>query len=43
MSYAEYFFHQGTNIRAYDYMGAHRQPDGSVYFRVWAPKARACR
>lgn len=39
MSYAEYFFHQGTNIRAYDYMGAHRQPDGSVYFRVWAPKA----
>ncbi len=40
MSQAEYFFHQGTNIRAYDYMGAHRLEDGSVVFRVWAPGAK---
>ena len=40
MSQAEYFFHQGTNIRAYDYMGAHRLEDGSVVFRVWAPNAK---
>jgi len=39
VSQAEYFFHQGTNIRAYEYMGAHRLEDGSVRFRVWAPNA----
>ena len=41
MGEAEYFFHQGVNCKAYQYMGAHRQPDGSVRFRVWAPNARA--
>ncbi len=40
MSKAEYFFHQGTNSHAYDYLGAHARPDGSVVFRVWAPHAR---
>lgn len=39
MGAAEYFFHQGTNSRAYEFMGAHRQSDGSVVFRVWAPHA----
>jgi 1,4-alpha-glucan branching enzyme len=36
-----YYFHQGTNSKAYDYMGAHRCGDGSVVFRVWAPHAVA--
>lgn len=35
-----YFFHQGTNSRAYDYLGAHEIPGGYV-FRVWAPNAAA--
>ena len=35
---ALYLFHQGTNYRAYDYLGAHRAQDGFV-FRVWAPHA----
>ena len=35
-----YFFHQGTNYRAYDYMGAHKVNGGYV-FRVWAPNADA--
>ena len=39
MGVAEYFFHQGTNSRAYEYMGAHRNENGSVTFRVWAPHA----
>lgn len=46
-SLAPYLFHQGTNYRAYEYMGCHaetqRGEDGSeaeVYvFRVWAPNA----
>ncbi|MGM9683623.1 MAG: 1,4-alpha-glucan branching protein GlgB [Eubacteriales bacterium] len=33
-----YLFHQGTNYRAYEYMGAHRSANGYV-FRVWAPNA----
>ena len=37
---AAYFFHQGTNFKSYEYMGAHRTPDGFV-FRVWAPNADA--
>lgn len=35
---APYLFHQGTNCRAYDYMGGHRTERGMV-FRVWAPNA----
>ncbi len=37
---AAYLFHQGTNFKAYEYMGAHRTPNGFV-FRVWAPNASA--
>ena len=37
---APYFFHQGTNYTAYEYMGVHRVKDGFV-FRVWAPNAEA--
>ena len=36
---AEYFFHQGTNYKAYEYLGVHRLSDGSYVFRVWAPNA----
>ena len=39
-----YFFHEGTTIEAYTYMGAHpdRQDGAAGYvFRVWAPNARA--
>ena len=35
---APYYFHQGTSIRAYEYLGAHRRGD-RVAFRVWAPNA----
>ncbi len=35
---AEYLFHQGTNYKAYEYLGAHAEADGYV-FRVWAPNA----
>lgn len=35
---APYYFHQGTSIRAYEYLGAHREGDRFV-FRVWAPNA----
>ena len=35
---APYFFHQGTNMRAFDYLGAHRVGNRFV-FRVWAPNA----
>ena len=34
----EYLFHQGTNYRAYDYLGAHKYGDKMI-FRVWAPSA----
>ncbi len=37
---AEYLFHQGTNYRSYEYMGAHDVGDGRIVFRVWAPGAR---
>lgn len=37
---AAYFFHEGTNYNAWEYMGAHRDGDGYV-FRVWAPNADA--
>ena len=36
----EYLFHQGTNFRAYDYLGAHKSGDKMI-FRVWAPSALA--
>ncbi len=35
---APYLFHQGTNYRAYEYMGSHITGD-DVVFRVWAPNA----
>ena len=35
---AHFYFHQGTNYRAFDYLGAHKEKDGFV-FRVWAPNA----
>ncbi len=37
---ALYFFHQGRNSKAYEYMGAHKA-DGkdAAVFRVWAPHA----
>lgn len=37
-----YLFHQGTNFKAYEYLGAHCEKTGSGYvytFRVWAPNA----
>ena len=37
---AAYFFHEGTNYTAFDYMGAHFE-DGEYVFRVWAPNASA--
>lgn len=39
---ALYYFHRGTNNRAYNYMGAHRLDNSdSVSFRVWAPNAKS--
>ena len=35
---AAYLFHEGTNYRAYDYLGCHRDGDTNI-FRVWAPHA----
>lgn len=39
---AAYYFHQGTNFRAYEYLGCHARTEGDGYaytFRVWAPNA----
>ena len=38
---ALYLFHQGTNMKAYEYMGAHKvKGEDDLYsFRVWAPHA----
>ncbi len=39
---AKYLFHQGTNYKAYEYLGAHFAKRGKkegVVFRVWAPSA----
>ena len=35
-----FLFHQGTNYKAYEYMGAHKE-NGRFVFRVWAPNADA--
>ena len=35
---AAYLFHQGTNFRAYEYLGMHFA-NGDAVFRVWAPNA----
>ena len=35
---AVYYFHQGTNFRAYEYLGVHKEYGGYV-FRTWAPNA----
>ncbi|MBE6770626.1 MAG: 1,4-alpha-glucan branching protein GlgB [Ruminococcaceae bacterium] len=34
-----YLFHQGTNAKAYEFLGAHPSESGGVCFRVWAPNA----
>ncbi len=34
----QYYFHQGSTVRAYDYLGVHRENAGYA-FRVWAPNA----
>ena len=40
---AEYYFHQGTNFHAYEYLGSHPTDGGRRVFRVWAPNAHAVR
>lgn len=35
---APYYFHQGTSVRAYEYLGARREGE-KLTFRVWAPNA----
>lgn len=40
-----YLFHQGTNVKAYEYMGVHKEvKDGKerMACRVWAPNAKSC-
>ncbi len=34
-----YLFHEGSNARAYEFLGAHMLPSGETVFRVWAPSA----
>ena len=36
---SEYLFHEGTNYKSYDFLGAHLR-DGVCVFRVWAPNAK---
>ena len=43
---AAYYFHQGTNYRAYEYFGCHEEQSEEGYrysFRVWAPNADSVR
>lgn len=35
----QFLFHQGTHYTAYNFLGAHVQPDGRVRFITWAPNA----
>lgn len=35
-----YLFHEGTNAKAYEYLGSHPDKNGKVTFRVWAPDAQ---
>jgi 1,4-alpha-glucan branching enzyme len=35
-----WLFGEGAHVRLYEKLGAHRRPDGSVLFGVWAPNAR---
>ena len=36
-----YLFHQGTNYRAYEFLGCHFDSGkGTAIFRTWAPKAK---
>ncbi len=37
---AQYYFHEGTNFSAYEYLGAHYDKEKGIYtFRTWAPNA----
>lgn len=36
-----FLFHQGSNAKTYDFLGAHRCEDGRVVFRTWAPHAES--
>jgi 1,4-alpha-glucan branching enzyme len=36
-----HWFHEGTHRRLYEKLGAHRTPEGSIRFAVWAPAAEA--
>lgn len=36
-----YLFHEGTNAKAYEFLGAHADKDSGVCFRVWAPNAES--
>jgi 1,4-alpha-glucan branching enzyme len=36
-----YLFSEGRHMRLWDHLGAHADPDGGVWFAVWAPSARA--
>ncbi len=35
-----YLFHEGTNAKAYEFMGAHPSGKDEVVFRVWAPNVQ---
>ena len=35
-----YLFHEGTNAKAYEFLGAHPCDNGKTVFRVWAPNAQ---
>ena len=39
IEYPLFLFHQGSNARAYEFLGAHRTGKNEVTFRVWAPRA----
>ncbi len=37
---AIYHFNNGTNYRAYEYFGCHKESEEEYTFRVWAPRAK---